>query len=460
MVSLENANLKSVDEFFTSLSKKVETAMKGMIGSKPYPIPELNPTFDAKSNFMNLFQKTNEYSKGITFLVDEGDVLTQNPEVGAHFLLAMREMKHLTTTFRLQGFVLVGVESILSARNNFGDEFSSSISPFSMTFVVSPMRFTVKNIKELLQMYVDQNEYLDADVDGIANDIFERTLGHRGITGVCLCEIENMLKFPTLRDWKIFAVEILAAVLITRSHYQKIVRSVSQLNADEKKFFNHVIWYGTKKCDNWKNNETVQQLLTKGIIVESRSIDLIDNDYFEISSPLLRQAMLKDFNSEVKIRDIPPPIPNLKWIVRCCVQNLQKNHLIVPEVQNSSTNFTSEYAFQAEFVSLLKEIFKMAYSVLNYKVLFEVKERDENGSRTKRLDILIRDGNSPKFAIELLVSNTEGELIDHVRRATEYKNLHTCQEAVVVRFWNKTSDLSKFFETGDVAVSIFHVIFN
>ncbi|KAJ1554276.1 ATP-dependent RNA helicase [Nowakowskiella sp. JEL0078] len=234
MVSLVNINLKSVDDFFTSLHKKVETAMKGMIGNNPYPIPEFNPTSDAKSNFMNLFRNTVKRSKGITFLLDEGDVLTQNPEVGAHFLHVMGEMKHLNTTYRLQGFVLVGAESILSARNNFGDEFSSSISLFSMTFVISPMRFTLENIKELLQMYVDQNEYLDADVDGIANDIFERTLGHRGITGVCLCEIENMLKFPTLRDWKIFAVEILAAVLITRSHYQKIMRSVSQLNADEK----------------------------------------------------------------------------------------------------------------------------------------------------------------------------------------------------------------------------------
>ena len=74
----------------------------------------------------------------------------------------------------------------------------------------------------------------------------------------------------------------------------------------------------------------------------------------------------------------------------------------------------------------------MAYPLLQYKALVEVKERDEFGKRRQRLDILVHDGTSlPSYGFELVVSASEKIFDEHCERAEKYGKLHKCQMLMV-----------------------------
>src|SRR5690349_19262223 len=74
-------------------------------------------------------------------------------------------------------------------------------------------------------------------------------------------------------------------------------------------------------------------------------------------------------------------------------------------MRTNANGQSSEYSFQAEFVTIFKNLLLMAYADLKYRVLVEVRERDNGGNRHWRLDILVRDGPSlPAYGFKLVVT--------------------------------------------------------
>ncbi|KAJ3126131.1 hypothetical protein HK098_007842 [Nowakowskiella sp. JEL0407] len=264
-------------------------------------------------------------------------------------------------------------------------------------------------------MYARDRNYMDADVEGIAKDISERTLGHRGIVAVCFAEIEMMAKFPTLQEWASFAVKVLGPVSISRSPYWRISNYIPELEGEEKKIFNHIVRDGKVEIKDWKNNEEVQELFVKGIIIESRFVELTPRDFFELSSPLLRQYIPRDFSRVVRLGDEKPENPDLRIL---------RKDLLMPPI--------SEYMLQSKFVSLIDKICRATYS-FKYKVCFEVKERVKHGRR---------------FAQE--------DLKERITRAKEFKDLQNFQEVAVVRIVGKNA--AEVVETGDGKVFVVDVV--
>ena len=77
----------------------------------------------------------------------------------------------------------------------------------------------------------------------------------------------------------------------------------------------------------------------------------------------------------------------------CFVKNLPIQHIFTKKVLNKTTGEPSEYAFQAVFTSILKQLLGQSYSNHFYHALPEVKEYDDDsGDPHLRLDILLKDG--------------------------------------------------------------------
>ncbi|CAG8794975.1 22847_t:CDS:1, partial [Dentiscutata erythropus] len=66
-----------------------------------------------------------------------------------------------------------------------------------------------------------------------------------------------------------------------------------------------------------------------------------------------------------------------------------------------------EYAVQAKFVSIFKELLAAAHTSLLYRVLAEAKESDEDSQCCRQLDILFHDHDLPLFGFELVISATQ-----------------------------------------------------
>ncbi|KAJ3126138.1 hypothetical protein HK098_007849 [Nowakowskiella sp. JEL0407] len=397
---LANVNTDSEDTFFKSLFHKLECALKAMFG---YKQSNTHLEDNWEKRFMDLFRKTNQCTKDLVLMVDSTGMLLRNRNVALQFLQTIREIKESPETHRLRGFLMVGVESMLKF-----------------------MRFTAENISTLLQMYARDRNYMDADVEGIAKDISERILGHHGIVAVCFAEIEMMAKFPTLQEWASFAVKVLGPISISRSPYWRI-SNIPELE-EEKKIFNQIVRDGKVEIKDWKNNEAVQELLVKGIIIESRFVKLTPRDYFELSSPLLRQYIPREFS-------------------RVVAYSMLRQDLLMPPI--------SEYMLQSKFVSLIDKICRATYS-FKYKVCFEVKKRVDHGRRLKSLFMLLSSANLPHFGMEILLSSTQEDLRERITRAKEFKDLQNCQEVAVVRIVGKNA--AEVVETGDGKVFVVDVV--
>ena len=117
----------------------------------------------------------------------------------------------------------------------------------------------------------------------------------------------------------------------------------------------------------------------------------------------------------------------------------------------------SEYAFQAEFVTVFNHLLLMTYANLNYRVLAEVKERNNNNDHRQRLDILVRDGSAlPAYGFELVVSASKREFDDHCERSEIYAKLHRCS-MYMVNLCTK-SELDEYFGSGYQDVTPVNVV--
>jgi len=105
------------------------------------------------------------------------------------------------------------------------------------------------------------------------------------------------------------------------------------------------------------------------------------------------------------------------------IQNLAFQHIYTSQTANAN-GLPSEYSFQAEFITILKQLLSRVYPHLLYRVLPEVKVCDRWGKQRGRLDILLRDTNQPSYGFELLVEATKEEFDDHRARAKVYAKFY------------------------------------
>ncbi|CAG8585307.1 3216_t:CDS:2 [Funneliformis mosseae] len=113
---------------------------------------------------------------------------------------------------------------------------------------------------------------------------------------------------------------------------------------------------------------------------------------------------------------------DLTLIRKYTIENLAIQHIFVQQALNAINN-PSEYAFQAEFATVLKYLLSNVYPVLQYRIIVEAKERDVNGNRRKRLDIFLRDHDQPTYGFELVVNANKKNFDEHLDRANYYSNV-------------------------------------
>ncbi|RUS31408.1 hypothetical protein BC938DRAFT_477883 [Jimgerdemannia flammicorona] len=162
----------------------------------------------------------------------------------------------------------------------------------------------------------------------------------------------------------------------------------------------------------------------------------------ECSAPIFRSLILSSITiPQIGLSQIVPDENKLdpRWLLARTIEvdlcrkllNLCLRHLYSPQALNTDKN-PSEYAFQSEFTTVFRNLIPSAYPLLQYKILVEVKERDEDGVRNQRLDILVRDGNSlPSYGFELVVAASKKEFDEHCARAEKYGELHGCEMFMV-----------------------------
>ncbi|CAB5348291.1 unnamed protein product [Rhizophagus irregularis] len=134
-------------------------------------------------------------------------------------------------------------------------------------------------------------------------------------------------------------------------------------------------------------------------------------------------------------------------IIECAapiLRNIMLSRIHRPTIKHSSpidtTNIDPEWllARTIEVYSCSKlfivnnVIVSTAYPHLDYHVLSEVREYDEEGQRHQRLNILIHDKDLPIYGLELSVAASDNVFDNHLKRSPNYCCVHKCNKMYTI----------------------------
>ncbi|KAF8961900.1 hypothetical protein BGZ46_001279, partial [Entomortierella lignicola] len=408
-------------------------------------------TFPANGNtFKGFFAKSASAKRSI-LIIDEasrmtsiGDVSDTNKAITDEFINVIKSLRD-DYSYNLHAVLLVGTESVrepLTVHNTAAR--TSQVSSFSSTAAFKTVRFTQSEVNELFGKF--QERFSDFESAAIAADIFELTIGHKGLVGCCGVFIEksyNIDNSPikTIKEWKSKTADKLRTFISESAHYLSIIRSLEKLPKGCRDILSHVLRYGTHEVQS--QLDATKYLLAEGM-VSVREDTRDKNVVLECSAPILRSLMITSIASPAALR-LSEDVPDDK--------RLDPRWLLVRTIESlNADNNPSEYAFQLEFSTILRHLIPLVYPTLKYKILVESKERSGLSDSRQRLDILVCNGGTiPAYGFELVVAASRAEYDEHCERAKQYGLINGCdmfmvnlcpQNALMNYFGGKQEDIT------------------
>lgn len=235
------------EKFWWSVLTRFNSIMK-----KRFPLKEGKETATA-ADFMDFFSKLNNDSpKPAILIIDEASNLFYNNQIAnvdlsTEFICALRDLKDDRVNYCLHALVLVGTESVKDALAICRPNSTTKISPFSVESIIPTVRFTLSEVKDLLHQFSKERN-LHLDIDNIAGDIYNLTLGHKGLVGLCGYYLETFVAVNkssvTLVDWEkhVFLLSQHAAKYAT---YFSIIQSLGNLDQNQRDILGMVLRNGT-----------------------------------------------------------------------------------------------------------------------------------------------------------------------------------------------------------------------
>ncbi|CAG8653408.1 6024_t:CDS:2, partial [Paraglomus occultum] len=339
------------------------------------------------------------------------------------------------------------------------------ISPFTREATIIPGRFIEADIQMLLDEYMNEAS-IELDSAAFAQDIYQRTLGHKGLVGTCCAAIEKKIALGkhsvSIDEWELYAVANLLRYVCEQDTYASIIQALRQLSEKQREIVGLTLHYGSvvvKECDELKF------LLAEGIVrvQENQEVSQIAPVHMiiECAAPLLRSIMISQLcGPEIEIGLAPDPHKVCpQWLIARTIENLGIQHIFAKQTLNADGQ-PSEYAFQVEVAAIFKQLLSKAYPTLMYHVLPEAKEYDEDSTRCKQLDILVHNINSgfPAYGYELLVNANKDIFNKHCEQAYNYGRIHQCSMMVV--HFSESGKLAMYFGPNYENVTVMHVVYD
>lgn len=416
--------------------------------------------FCGELEILSLFAIEN-LTNPVTVILDEADSLLRlTPTCIDEFFHVIRLMKNEPHSYNLRGFLLVGTERVRDLleeahRNKrieeaeqkgepyIGGSTPSMLSPFPHDHVLSATKFSLEDVKSLLNQAAADRPGVDIDVEAISDSIMQWTWGHKGLTGTCLAYLvqEELWKF---KDWIKRADSYrLGTYIFGQATYNRIIQYVRARvrNDDVYNLLVKLLEVGEILCESESVVE-LREFIAEGVLVAFEEEN--GRQAVTLSSPLLRSAILR--GCVILGADVdPPPDParvDRKWVLLQAIASLEGDVMCRPEVLNTRGE-PSEYAYQFLFMCRIKAVMSQAYPAVGGRVLPEAKEvRVQSRRRSQlRLDTLVRDGdNFSKFGIELVANGRRNAIAEHLERAVKYHQLHAAQVFVINFHSNKAQE--------------------
>ncbi|CAG8613558.1 18664_t:CDS:2, partial [Dentiscutata erythropus] len=315
-------------------------------------------------------------------------------------------------------------------------------------------------VKELLNQYI-VHYGLEMDIINISNKIYFRTNGYKGLVGACFRAIETEVMPGECElssdGWVEYSSTRLIKFIKGSGAFKSITRAINGLSQNKTDLIGNILHYSSYTCHELDDDE-LDFLLAEGLI-RSKDVNEVHKE-LECSSLILRSTILSMISGP-EFEAINPPLStdevDTQWLIENIIEHIAVQHVFAQQALNNN-NSPSEYAFQAEFTSILKYLLSTVYPDLQYRVIVEARDKDANENSLKRIDILISANNQPAYGFELTVEANQRKFDEHVVRTVCYRDIHKCRIFVINICTN--DKLVDYFGQKHEDVVPLHVLYN
>ncbi|CAG8579474.1 12231_t:CDS:2, partial [Cetraspora pellucida] len=445
-VSLEQINIKSVDNFWHTLGSHL------YLDVPKYIRPD---SINSSNDFDLVFQKS-KWENRVVLFIDEFDMLYHATEdVLSLCLNTLRSIKGTKENYAIWSVVAIGPFSILYLNSN-----NFTTSPFNVNEPFKNPNFTLKQVQFLYKEFEDKyNLTIDQEV---IEDIYTQTNGHAGL--VCLCGraiyrkllselgVEMRLNYDI---WQHFTAFLLGNEILEYPTFIRMKDVLLKDDTDTRRAINFI------RSDFLVNNDPIYVaenkkdlalfLTAKGVLVPGG-----DAGTFKISSPLVHWLVLQRIIPHMFLTSLKVEVPYhpstgnldileaLKQIVSIFDQETIKscNSFKLARVLVNNAN-NREVPRESIYDAELYRIMSNWLGRFTVTGQWHLKYRASGHINNKYVDIVISRPDHPTIALELLATATKKELKEHYERALLYDKKLPADNTWIVHFTCEENAISE-----------------
>jgi hypothetical protein len=260
-------------------------------------------------------------------------------------------------------------------------------------------------------------------------------------------------------DWIRYASQTLIQELPVWSTMQKLVNTLKDPLSQSSRtlLMTQFLPSNSSVTVNEGETATARYLTAEGALINTK-----ESQTYEIPSPLVRNLLFRHLNQEIPLRSIPnEPIPcrnkgetiDIQCLFLKAVQSIDRNYMLrsrkysfkkaqIPGIKKN-TPVPQENAYHCVLFRILSQWFFSApesielFSEMNAPTLQEKSELkgEKISSSRSRCDFVIDlFKGSHRYAIELVATDTDEEIRNHIIKVENYAKALNADESWVIHF--------------------------
>ncbi|KAG0011910.1 hypothetical protein BGZ80_000336 [Entomortierella chlamydospora] len=436
IVSFERVNIYDDNAaFWTSFGK----ALRVSLGKDLQNNSGMFETIGTSDDFLAAFSCDALSGDRIVLLIDEFDLLHDaGVAIRDQCLQIFQEIQQNNSLYAIDSIIVCGTFGLQHLAT------SRHAPPFNVDVTVKSLYFTQEQTQRLFNEYAADKE-ITID-DDIVRDIFWKSNGHPGM--ICLCgqaihdnlrsKVNESTKNLDYRTWQDFSIDYLNGKILSHHTFRRIVDSLSSNSATDSVNLLRIHFVGY--LGDVSISDLEHQILTDFLTAEGVLIKHDDKNY------CMASAFIDSF---VKRYIIPTKYPQAPSKPASCYQE----PLDVPDTLTAALQFfdkdlirqagTRKTAkiFNFDFIvpgenvyetELMRVLTNWLIKIERYEVTAQWHLCELENHRYN--DIVIKKAGKPTVVIELLATESQTSIKDHISKMLSHKRLLSADEAWVVHF--------------------------
>ncbi|GAM28362.1 hypothetical protein SAMD00019534_115380 [Acytostelium subglobosum LB1] len=361
------------------------------------------PDIKNADGFHNLFTFANGAhfgNKSVVLLIDEFQMI----ETCVHrkdFLITLKAiMDDITMTHNLWSVIGFGTSQLvtLAQSDEFKKKFKDTFSPFPLNNVIYIEPLPRHEVSLLLQRWAsDRSVKIEAKT---VEEIYNTTGGYAGLLGIIGIILDN--SFPTiiakhsgLIDSKVWLwLRTMATNLFLEQDQFKRLTELVLSDKSLSRLIPIIVGSGEPFIFKGEDYVSALTLCAFGVLWPE------EKHTFNLCSPLMRQLLLSELYRPIDQFTLPKDWPeDIQSLLEAVFQRFDFSLFLVNESLNFTTNYPSEYNFQAEFFAVLQRGLQL-YNFTNKTFYVASTEPKAPGMGRSRGDILVQNGKRILFELK------------------------------------------------------------